>query len=89
MNEREAWLDLAELWDVPFGEDDSLVVAFGAQRAHGMCGSITLLPGLTDDQRATMFAKVALPDGSYRWPMTVEGAAQRAAFCREQAELLA
>jgi hypothetical protein len=89
MTEREAWLDLAELWDVPFTENDSVVVAFGQQRAHGLCGSISLLPGLTDEQRATMFAKVALPDGSYRWPLTLEGAAQRAAFCREQAALLA
>jgi hypothetical protein len=91
MTEQEAWLTLALLWDVAYeAPDESVVVYFAdGKRAHGLCGSISLLPGLTGEQRATMNAKVALPDGSYRWPLTLEGAAQRAAFCREQAALLA
>lgn len=89
MNEQVAWDLTALLWDVPFVENDSVVVAYGAQRAHSLCGSISLMPGLSDELRATMHAKVALPDGSYRWPLTLEGAAQRAAFCRERAAELA
>ncbi len=85
MTEQEAWQVLTDEWDAPTEVDDSVVVIFDGKRAHGLCGSITLLPGLTDAQRETMNAKVSLPDGSYRWPLTLAGAAERAAFCREQA----
>jgi len=88
MTEREAWLALADAFDSVHLFDGEVYVAFGFQKAYGLCGVITLYPDLTDEQRATMFAKVALPDGSYRWPLTLEGAEQRAAFCREQAERL-
>ena len=97
---KEAWLRMAELWDNPIeGHSyiESYFVPIVLDYCQGLCTTITeLVKGkelsvddslLMDDIIAAL-PTVPMSIGGYKWPKTLEGAKQRAAFCREQAAKL-
>jgi hypothetical protein len=103
LSEREAWLKLAEIWDSPIVKDNAELGLMG-HRAFveiksvfgspcGLCPCINVFHYLDwiDSGTAHVIHK-KIPESrsfdGYVWPRTVEGAKQRAAFCREQADAL-
>jgi hypothetical protein len=86
--EREAWLKLAETWDKPdpFPAGGVWIKEYGSL---GLCGSISaLFDGVNQDMHARMISKIPKRTTLFVWPRTEEGAKQRAAFCREQADAI-
>lgn len=94
MTEREAWLKLAEWCDITWPGKSS---CFGPweQRPPGLCVAIEWWAADYFISYSTAYAMLGkiepLPwwhDSAFKWPVTPEGHARRAAFCREQAALL-
>ena len=93
---KEAWLYLAELWDKPqiYGDDVPYAVLRHDLYSMCLCHSVTDLwhAGLISLGTGRWMKGIVLSiprrDGSaFRWARDIEGARQRAAFCREQAAL--
>ena len=89
---KEAWLRMAELWDNP---RESYYGPTVFDCCQGLCTTIEELvkkKELSVDDSLLMYDIIAeLPTlyiGSYKWLRNLEGARQRAAFCREQAAKL-
>ena len=96
MNQRQAWLHLAKLWDVAKTDADGDFSVQG--RSLGLCPSIDFLHEKGDidtEMRESMLEKIeSLPTvvirghdriKTARWQFDATGAKQRAAFCRKQA----
>ncbi len=88
MTKSEAWLQQAELWDKAesYGPNGEYRVA---KSYTGLCHTITRY---VEDQSLRLEMKqtfASLPNYNsigHKWPLTKEGAAARAAFCRAQAK---
>ncbi len=96
MNEKSAWMWLAEKWDSPLGMEYCPFVRVGGIDCCGICPCIEGMAeadAITEELSQTMIDKIEkLPSvkvPGFRWPTTIAGAKQRAVFCREQAALLA
>ena len=104
MTEKEAWLYLARLWlsttDTykwdPSGEEATVIFIDG-YHAMGLCGSICFLTPDIQTRKSALEKIHKYGDNhkkrygwtqTFYWPLTAEGATQRAEFCRKQAELL-
>lgn len=97
MTEKQAWLNLAEAWSKPdLVGDLARVKDIRGWYRHGLCSCIHGLwfcGQITDEIRLRMYEKIETMHGgrvghAYKWPLTVEGAAQRSIFCRLRAEEL-
>lgn len=104
MTEKEVWLRLARLWlsttdtyKYERSSEDVTVIYIDGRRALGLCASIWLLVGNTQTRKSAIEKIHKYGDNhkkrygltaTFYWPLTAEGATQRAEFCREQAELL-
>jgi len=104
MTEKEVWLRLARLWlsttDTYRYErsgEDVTVIYIDDRHALGLCASIWLLVTDIQIRKSTMEKIHKYGDNhnkrygltkTFYWPLTAEGATQRAEFCRKQAELL-
>lgn len=96
MTEREAWLYCADLWDSPFVDTDGgcWVYANGC-KSMGLCSTICWMFEEESALYQAMLDKIGLLAASmdrdhenFLWSIDTEGARQRAAFCRRQAQLL-
>jgi hypothetical protein len=96
MSESEAWSYLAKIWSEEYRVARGSVVK-GGNTLPGLCDSVVYLKrcGLITAKMATAMltalAKEPPHGGQYGfvWPRTVEGARQRAAFCRRMARATA
>lgn len=97
---RQAWLELADWWENP----TVCGCGCGRQVVHpncaGLCASISILRNrgfISEAQEADMFRALPRIPGKeflpgvrpFLWDTTPEGAKERVAFCREQADKLA
>lgn len=96
MSEREAWLHLAKAWTEPFTDDGDVCVIdqTGLGFNFGLCHCIEDLEmydfiSIAVETRMLNKIPARSEDDDYCWPLTVEGAGQRAAFCRKMASQLA
>lgn len=86
MTEKEAWAKIAEMWREPNGDGSAYC---GKCRVRGLCGAIYLME-LKLETMMRMWARiyeVTKTSGSYwgfKWPVTLDGAKARVAFCEEQ-----
>lgn len=91
LTEREAWLLLAEWWSGKLRTDDDgdTLMVGGKWGCYGLCSSIVLLSStgrISQEIQESMRRKLGeVPGSDYRWPQTLAGARQRAAFCRRMA----
>jgi len=82
MTEHEAWLKLGRVFArVARGETGDPTLS------SGLCYQMEAL-ALSLRQRLSMLSKINTGGLLYRWPLTIEGARERASFCRRQAAKL-
>jgi hypothetical protein len=92
LTEREAWLQVAELWD---GAYESVSGIITDNCDSGICTCIDDLednlisPDMADSMRDKIEGAKTKKSDVWLFPLTMEGAQQRAAFCRAQARKLA
>lgn len=96
MNEKQALLHMAELWDKPRVDvNKRAYVVTESIRRCGICGTLNFLYDtgkISTDVYLSIYRKIGpivdqhgRPTG-YLSPRTIEGAKRRAALCRELAE---
>ena len=102
LSEKSAWLYLAESWSKPTFTGAGTPSVLHVIDKHvfydrGICSciySLVALDKIDDKIERSMLNKLFhycrenKIEHAYYWPLTVEGAASRAEFCRKQAELL-
>lgn len=91
MTEREAWLELESICRAASESDEASYMAGGFSRQLQL---IEQSGRITTDQRYSMLDKLWRFSGAHggircvawKWPLTRDGARQRADFCRAMAE---
>ena len=85
----EAWEYAARLWDEPKATPGYEAIVHVQRDSFGLCVMLWKMFGedlISFDLYSQMMSAVPEHGSRFLWPTTLEGAKQRAAFCREQAE---
>lgn len=94
LSERAAWVMLAEAWKRPKVIGGTPFIELRGCMWAGLCGCIGVLwcddmiTAATEEAMYSRIRKLPFWDGGYRWPLTLDGARSRAAFCRAQADAM-